>query len=44
MPTYNIAQFLTAGRNVITFTPTQTGNVRFTCGMGMFSGNFNVVD
>lgn len=44
MPTYNIAQFLQAGQNVITFTPTQVGNIRFTCGMGMYSGNFNVVE
>jgi sulfite exporter TauE/SafE/copper chaperone CopZ/plastocyanin len=44
MPAYNIAQFLQAGQNVIMFTPTQTGNVRFTCGMGMFSGTFTVVE
>ena len=44
MPAYNIAQFLQAGQNVIAFTPTQTGNNRFTCGMGMFSGNFNVIE
>ncbi len=44
MSAYNIAQFLQAGQNVITFTPTQTGNIRFTCGMGMFSGTFMVVE
>jgi sulfite exporter TauE/SafE/copper chaperone CopZ/plastocyanin len=44
MPAYNIAQFLQAGQNVITFTPTQAGNIRFTCGMGMFSGTFTVVE
>ena len=44
MPAYNIAQLLQAGQNVITFTPTQTGNVRFTCSMGMYSGTFTVVD
>jgi sulfite exporter TauE/SafE/copper chaperone CopZ len=44
MPAYNIAQFLQAGQNIITFTPTQVGNIRFTCGMGMYSGNFTVVD
>lgn len=44
MPAYNIAQFLRSGQNVITFTPTQTGNIRFTCGMGMYSGNFEVVN
>lgn len=44
MPAMNIGQFLQAGENVIRFTPTQTGPIRFTCGMGMYSGNFNVVD
>jgi len=44
MPAYNVAQFLQAGQNIITFTPTQTGNVRFTCGMGMYSGTFTVVE
>ena len=44
MPAYNIAQFLQAGQNVITFTPTQAESVRFTCGMGMFSGTFTVVE
>lgn len=44
MPAYNIAQFLQEGQNVISFTPTQTENVRFTCGMGMFSGTFTVVE
>jgi plastocyanin domain-containing protein len=44
MPAYNIAQFLQAGSNVITFTPTATGPVRFTCGMGMYSGTFTVVE
>lgn len=44
MPAYNIAQFLQAGQNVITFTPTQAGNIRFMCGMGMYSGNFAVVE
>ena len=44
MPAYGIAQFLQAGRNVIRFTPAQAGSVRFTCGMGMYSGMFTVVE
>jgi plastocyanin domain-containing protein len=44
MPAYNVAQFLQEGQNVINFTPTQTGPIRFTCGMGMYSGTFTVVD
>jgi len=44
MPAYHIAQFLQEGENVITFTPTQAGPLRFTCGMGMYSGTFTVVE
>ncbi len=44
MPAYHIGEFLQAGENVITFTPTETGPVRFTCGMGMYSGTFTVID
>ena len=44
MPAFNIAQFLKQGTNVIRFTPTEAGTVRFTCGMGMYSGTFNVVE
>lgn len=44
MPAYHIAQFLQEGENVIAFTPTQAGPVRFTCGMGMYSGTFTVVE
>lgn len=38
-----IDQPLHKGLNVITFTPTQTGTVRFACGMGMVRGTFNVI-
>ncbi len=44
MPAFGIAQFLQSGTNIIRFTPNQTGTLRFTCGMGMYSGTFNVVD
>lgn len=32
------------GENSIEFTPTETGIIRFTCSMGMFSGSFSVVE
>ncbi|MEI6266448.1 MAG: sulfite exporter TauE/SafE family protein [bacterium] len=39
-----IQQILKKGENVITFTPSQTGTLRFTCSMGMYSGEFKVID
>jgi len=39
-----ISQALHAGENVITFTPTQTGTISFSCPMGMYRGSFTVVD
>ncbi len=44
MPKYNIQTKLTAGENVIEFTPTETGRVTFSCAMGMYNGAFEVVD
>ncbi len=44
MPTYNIAQPLKAGENIIEFIPTQAGEVTFTCSMGMYRGKFIVTD
>lgn len=44
MPAMNIQQPLTAGENIIEFTPTKTGKLPFTCSMGMYSGVFNVVE
>lgn len=41
---YNIRKSLRAGENTITFTPTETGRLRFSCSMGMYTGVFNVVD
>lgn len=35
---------LKLGENVFEFTPTQTGTIRFSCSMGMYTGQFNVVD
>ncbi len=44
MPAFSILRFLRQGQNVIEFTPMQTGEIRFTCPMGMFPGSFTVVD
>jgi len=41
---YNIRRNLVAGENIIEFTPTQVGRVRFSCSMGMYTGAFNVVE
>lgn len=44
-PTLNITKDLPVGKNVtIKFTPTETGNISFTCGMGMLKGNIVVND
>ena len=39
-----IRKSLTAGKNVIEFTPTETGTLPFSCAMGMYTGSFTVVD
>lgn len=41
---FNIRQSLQEGENVIEFTPTEVGQARFSCIMGMYNGVFNVVD
>lgn len=38
-----IRQGLRKGENVIEFTPTEAGTVRFSCTMGMYTGSFNVL-
>lgn len=35
---------LKKGEQIIEFTPTETGDVYFSCSMGMVSGNFNVIE
>lgn len=40
----NVRQALQAGENVIEFTPTKVGSIRFSCSMGMYNGVFTVVD
>jgi sulfite exporter TauE/SafE/copper chaperone CopZ len=34
---------LKEGENVLEFTPTKTGDINFSCSMGMFSGRFKVI-
>lgn len=42
MPDYNISQNLKLGENIIEFTPTKTGELKFSCGMRMIWGKFIV--
>lgn len=39
-----VRQGLQQGENIIEFTPTEVGPIRFSCSMGMYTGVFNVVD
>lgn len=39
-----IQKNLSAGENVIEFTPTEVGKIAFSCSMGMYTGVFNVYD
>ncbi len=42
VPSLNISQGLISGKNVVTFTPTKTGTIPFSCWMGMVKGKFVV--
>lgn len=42
VPLLNIRTLLTANEQVFEFTPKETGDIRFTCSMGMYSGAFHV--
>lgn len=44
VPSLGIRKNLVSGNNVITFTPTKTGRIAFSCSMGMFRGSITVVD
>jgi plastocyanin domain-containing protein len=39
-----IQKFLKPGENVVEFTPTEVGQLKFSCSMGMYTGVFNVVE
>lgn len=44
IPAFNISKILPeSGREVIEFTPTKTGQMLYTCSMGMFRGNFDII-
>lgn len=44
IPQYNISKTLQPGDNEIDFTPQQTGNITYTCSMGMITSTISVVD
>ena len=44
MPKYNINVYLKKGENIIEFTPTESGEIPFSCSMGMYTGKFIVTD
>ncbi|MCX6779702.1 MAG: sulfite exporter TauE/SafE family protein [Candidatus Magasanikbacteria bacterium] len=44
MPKYGINQGLRSGENIIKFTPTEVGEIPFSCSMGMYRGKFIVIE
>jgi sulfite exporter TauE/SafE/copper chaperone CopZ len=44
IPKFGITQKLVPGNNLIEFTPDESGNIPYTCWMGMISSNIKVVD
>jgi len=44
MKKFKIQKFLAAGENTIEFTPTEVGQLDFSCSMGMYTGSFNVLE
>lgn len=45
IPQLNISKVLPqSGSEVVEFTPTQTGRLSYSCGMGMFGGTFQVIN
>jgi len=44
VPEYRISATLKKGENIIRFTPTRTGTIPFSCSMGMYRGQFTVVE
>ena len=43
-PKIAVQRTLEKGKNVIEFTPKEVGRIAFSCSMGMFQGEFNVVE
>lgn len=44
LPKLGIQKSLQPGENVIEFTPLSTGELKFSCSMGMYTGKFIVID
>jgi sulfite exporter TauE/SafE/copper chaperone CopZ len=44
MKKFGIGKPLQKGENIFTFTPTETGEIPFSCSMGMYRGKFIVID
>ena len=44
VPSLGVSKALTEGENLIEFTPTETGTINFSCGMGMYRGRIEVVN
>jgi len=44
IPEYKISKYLTADDNIVTFTPTEPGDILFTCSMGMGTAILTVVN
>lgn len=44
VPQLRIARGLSSGENIIEFTPSEVGTLKFSCNMGMYGGSFNVVE
>lgn len=44
VPKLNIQKSLKSGKNLIEFTPEETGKIPFSCSMGMYTGAFSVYD
>jgi sulfite exporter TauE/SafE/copper chaperone CopZ len=43
-PAINVRKSLELGENVFEFTPQEVGSIRFSCSMGMYTGEFRVVE
>ncbi len=44
IPAYNVQVTLKSGDNMLEFTPDKTGNIPYSCWMGMVTSSINVVD
>ncbi|OGH75585.1 MAG: hypothetical protein A3G00_00415 [Candidatus Magasanikbacteria bacterium RIFCSPLOWO2_12_FULL_43_12] len=42
VPKYRINKYLEKGENIVEFTPTEAGDIHFSCSMGMYRGIIKV--